>query len=46
VLFLRLSPKAGIRLVSDPPKADSSGPVTSINIFLAAPYLIDKRVDP
>jgi hypothetical protein len=31
-------------LVCDPPKADSSGLVAFINIFLAAPSLIDKRV--
>lgn len=30
--------------VGDPPIADSSGPVASINIFPAAPSLMDKRV--
>jgi hypothetical protein len=39
-----LFPQVGIHLVCDPPKADSSGLVAFINIFLAAPSLIDKRV--
>jgi hypothetical protein len=30
--------------MGSPPIADSSGPVASINIFSAAPFLIDKSV--